>query len=76
VPVAGPATVAGADESIRINADDDKVHGVQDTVEGVRDGTRNVDSEQGIIEDLGSRVIEGPNAILNRHINHPERLYF
>jgi hypothetical protein len=75
VPATGPATVHGVDESIRIN-DDDKVHGVHDAVESVRDGTRNVDSEQGIIEDLGSRVIEGAHVILNRHLNHLERLYF
>jgi hypothetical protein len=75
-PVMGLATVPGADESIKIKVDDDKVHDAQDTVEGVRDGTRNVDNEQGIIEDLGARVIDGALVILNRYLNHPERLCF
>jgi hypothetical protein len=67
------AIVPGADESIKIKADDNKVHAVQDAVEGVRDGTRNVDNEQSIIEDLGARVIDGAQSFL---ANHPERLYF
>ena len=53
------ATVPGADERIKINVDDTKVHSVQNMVEGARDGTRNVDSEQNVIEDLGARVIDG-----------------
>jgi hypothetical protein len=70
-------TVPGADESIKIKVDDDKVYGVQDTVEGVLDGlgTRNVDNEQGVIEDLAARVIDGAHVILNRYLNHPERLF-
>jgi hypothetical protein len=74
--VIGLATVPGADETIKIKADDDKVCGIQDTVEGVRDGTRNVENELGIIEDLGARVIDGAHVILSRYLNHPERLYF
>jgi len=72
--VIGVATVPRADESIKV--DNDKVHGVQDTAEGVRDGTRNVDNEQGIIEDLGARVIDGAHVILSRYLNHPEGLCF
>jgi hypothetical protein len=75
-PVIGLVTVPGADESIKIKVDDDKVIGIQDTVEGVRDGTRNVENEQGVTEDLGARVIDGAHVILNRYLNHPERLYF
>jgi hypothetical protein len=75
VTVIGLATVPGADGSIKIKDDDDKVHGLQDMVEGVRDGTRNVDNEQGIIEDIGARVIDGARVILKRYLNHPERLY-
>jgi hypothetical protein len=75
-PVIGLATGPGTDESIKIKVDGDKMHGVQDTIEGVRDGTRNVDNEQGIIEDLGARVIDGTHAVLKRYLNHPERLYF
>jgi hypothetical protein len=74
-PVIGLVTVPGADESIKIKVDDDKVYGVQDTVEGVLDGMRNVDNEQGIIEDLAARVIDGAHVILNRYLNHPERLF-
>ena len=65
VPVIGPATVPGTDESIKIKVDGDKVHGVQDTVECVRDGTRNVDNKQGTIEDFAARVIDGRHAILD-----------
>lgn len=65
-PALGLGTVAG-DESIKIEDDNDKAHGVQNTAEGVRDGTRNVDNEQDIIEDLGARVIDGAHAILNRY---------
>jgi hypothetical protein len=71
-PMIGPAT----DKSIKIKVDDDRVHSVQDTVEGVRDGTRNVENEQGIIEDLGARATDGAHAILNRYVNHPEPLFF
>jgi hypothetical protein len=76
-PVIGLATVPGADGSVKIKDDDDKVHGVQGTIEGVRDGTMNVDNEQGIIEDPGARVIDGAHVILDRlgYLNHPERLY-
>jgi hypothetical protein len=76
-PVIGLGTVSGADESIKrkVDNDNDKAHGVQDTVEGVRDGTRNVDNEQGIIEDLGARFIDGAHTILNRYLNHLERLF-
>jgi hypothetical protein len=74
-PVIGLATVPAVG-SIKIKDDDDKVHGVQGTIEGVRDGTRNVDNEQGIIEDLGARVIDGAHVILNRYLNHPELSYF
>ena len=74
-PVKGLATLTGADESIK-TADDDKVHGVQDTVEGVRDGAKNVEDEQDIIEDIGASAIDGAHVILNRYLNHPERLYF
>ncbi len=73
-PVIGPATVPGADESIKIKVDHDKVYDVQDTVEGVRDGTKNVDDEQCIIEDLGARVIDSAHVVLNRYPNHPECL--
>jgi hypothetical protein len=69
-------TVPGADGSIKIKDDDDKVHDVQDTDEGVRDGTRNVDNEQGIIEDLEARVIYDAYVILDRYLDHPERLSF
>jgi hypothetical protein len=71
-PVIGLATVPEADESIKM-VDDDKVHGVPDTVETVRDGTRDVDDEQGIKIDLGARVIDGAHVTVNR-LNHPERL--
>lgn len=54
VPVIGLATVPGAEEIIKVKADDDKVHGVQDPIEGFPDGTRNFDNEQGIIEDFFS----------------------
>jgi hypothetical protein len=64
------------DESIRINVDDEEVHGIQDAVEGVQDDTRNVDNGQGIIEDLGARVIDGAHVILNQYSSHPERLIF
>jgi hypothetical protein len=58
VPVIGTATVPRGIDS--------EVHGTGDTVEGVRDGTRNVDNEQGIIEDLGAREIDsGANIIHN-----------
>lgn len=60
----GLATVPGADESVIIEVDDDKVHGIHDTVVGVRDGARNVDNEHGIIEDFGASVIDGPHVIL------------
>jgi hypothetical protein len=73
--VIGLETVPEADESIKIKVDDDKVYGVQDTVEGVRDGTRDVENERGIVEDLGARVIDGAHVILNRYLNHPELLY-
>jgi len=73
-PVIGPATVPGADESIKIKVDHNKVYDVQDRVEGVRDGTKNVDDEQGIIEDLGARVIDSAHVVLNRYPNHPECL--
>ncbi|KAN0118303.1 hypothetical protein V8E52_005279 [Russula decolorans] len=59
-PMIGPAT----DKSIKIKVDDDRVHSVQDTVEGVRDGTRNVENEQGIIEDLGARATDGDEKII------------
>jgi hypothetical protein len=71
----GPATVSGANESIKIKVDDDKVHGVQDAAKGVREGTRSVGNEQDIIEDRGVRVIDGARVIRNRYLNHPERLY-
>jgi hypothetical protein len=62
-PVIDLSTVPGADESREIKVDDD--------------GTRNVDNEQGIIEDTGARVIDGAHVILDRlgYLNHPERLY-
>jgi hypothetical protein len=74
--VIGLATVPGAGESIRIKVDDDKLYSVQDTVKGVRDGTRSVDNEQGIIEDLGARVIDGAHVVLNQFLNHTERYIF
>jgi hypothetical protein len=76
-PVIALSTVPGADESRKIKVDDDKEHGAPGTIEGVRDGTRNVDNEQGIIEDTGARVIDGAHVILDRlgYLNHPERLY-
>ena len=43
------------------------------TIELVQDGTRNVDNEQGIIEDLEARDIDSAHVILNRYLNHPER---
>jgi hypothetical protein len=54
-PVIGLATVPGADERIKLKVDDE-AHGVQDTIEGVRDGTRSVDNDQ---------VIDGAHVILN-----------
>jgi hypothetical protein len=72
--VIGPATVPGTDESIKLKDDHDKVYGVQDTVEGVREGTKNVNDEQGIIEGLGARVIDSAHVVLNRYPNHLERL--
>jgi hypothetical protein len=39
------------------------------------DESINVDNEQGIIEDLAARVIDGAHVILNRYLNHPERLF-
>ena len=59
---------------MKIKADDDEMHDVQDTVEGAREGTRNVDNEQGTIEHLGARDLDGAHVILNRYLNHPERL--
>jgi hypothetical protein len=72
-PGIGLATVPGADESIKM-VEDDKVHGIQNTVEVVRNGTRDVDDEQGIKEDLGERFSDGAHVILNKYLNHPERL--
>jgi len=60
-PVIDLATVPGADG--RIKMVDDEGHDVQD-FEAVKDRTRNVDDEQGIIEDLGPRVIDGAHVIL------------
>ena len=70
----GLATVSRADESIKV--DNDKAHGIQDTVEDVRDGTRNVDNKQGSIEDLGARVTDGAHVIFSRYLNRPERLFY
>jgi hypothetical protein len=67
-PGIGLMTVPGAGESIKIKVE-------EDTVEGVRDGTRNVDNEQGIIEDPGARVIDGAHVILHQYLNHTKRLY-
>jgi hypothetical protein len=75
-PVIGLATIPGADKSIQIRVDDGKVLGVWDTIEGVRDGTTNVDKEQDIIENPGARVIDGAHVVLNRYLNHPELSYF
>ena len=66
--VIGPATVPRADER--------KANVVQDTVDDFRDGIRNVDNEQGITEDLGTRVIDGTYVILERYLNHLERSCF
>ena len=63
VPVMGLATVPKADKSQKI-VEDEKVHGVQETVEAARDGTKDVDNGQGIIEDIGTRVIDGAHVIL------------
>jgi hypothetical protein len=52
--------------SVFIRSDTQKVAGqtAQDTVGSVRDGTRNIDNELGITEDLGARVIDGACIIL------------
>ena len=67
----GLATVPGADETKKM-VDDEKVHGVQDTVEVVRDGTKDVDDGQRIVEDIGTRVIDGAHVIL-KPISKPSR---
>ena len=59
-PVNGLETVSETDESIKMVVDD-KVHGVQDMVQGVRDGTSNVTNEQAIMEDF----VDGTHVILN-----------
>ncbi|KAI0280610.1 hypothetical protein BGY98DRAFT_311095 [Russula aff. rugulosa BPL654] len=61
--IVGIATILpGADKSIK-KVEDNKAHPIQDSVEGVRDGTRNVDNEQGIVE-YGARVIDGDEMIV------------
>ena len=73
--IVGIATILpGADKSIK-KVEDNKAHPIQDSVEGVRDGTRNVDNEQGIVE-YGARVIDGAHAVLSRYLSHPEQLCF
>jgi hypothetical protein len=54
-PVIGLATVPGTTERIN-TVDDDKVQGIQDTIEAVGDRTRN-------IGDLGARAIDGAHVI-------------
>jgi len=66
------------DESIKINVDHDhdKVHGIQDTVESVQNGTRNVDNEQGIIKGLGAGTVDGAHDTIYQYPSHPERFLF
>jgi hypothetical protein len=63
--------VHGVNERMKV---DDNIQGVHDTLEGVQDGTRDVDSVKDSIKETRTTVIDGAEVIPNHSPDNVEHL--